>query len=118
MVSQESRAQHRLRDAFPELEEIALLGSNTRPAEAAVHHLVSEHWPCLRKVTIGDIPVEAASPAQLDPGFHSPFFSFLEAHDIEELRLCGVSHLQPTAFTRLSRTALPHLRVFRGEHAR
>jgi hypothetical protein len=104
-----------IRETWPSLREIILDGMDTLSARESIHLLISENWPNLRKLTIGEISVERPSPAQLGPAFKPPFFQFLESHDLRELNLCGRVHLPPTAFTGLARTALPNLESFRGK---
>jgi hypothetical protein len=93
-----------LRDGWTELEELVLVGQDCVTTWRLAQRVLAERWPRLRRLTIGEIALDAAF-----------ILSFMQAHpDLEELRLCGdVS--PPDGGQVIPSSLLPHLRVFEGK---
>jgi hypothetical protein len=93
-----------LRDAWTELEELVLVGRDGAITRQLAHRVLAERWPRLRRLTIGEITLDA-----------SFVLSFMQAHpDLEELRLCG--DMSPSNGGQvIPSSLLPHLRMFQGK---
>ncbi|TFY50792.1 hypothetical protein EVJ58_g10890 [Rhodofomes roseus] len=106
-----SRLWDMLVQRCPYLESLAIAGTSFESSD--VFPLYRIRWPCLRRLTVGDVfPGNLAPPGQM--GFH-PFVDFIERHPtLEGLHLLGHSDIHHLDLARLEDDAVPHLTEFTG----